>query len=643
MGFGDALAAGVALGLGAVAVGAAAWRASGRLVGRDPLDRSLVALVLGLAGLVAVVLVLGIVHLLYRWPVTLALVAVSGLVLWRVPALDAAPVSAAPHRTPDLLVAVAVGGGMAVLALELGLQGFSASPDTLQYHAVNAGTWLHHHSLLTLPPAVPGFPTNGYPSNHTLTGLWLMLGTGSDQLAYIVNVIWGALAVLGTAAATRALGGRAAAGALVALGVLLSPAVFGSQVNSLLSDIAAGGGVVAALAAGLRALDGERGRQWALVCGLALGLAVGSKITAAVPGAAVLGLLLFAKRDRAPMIGIVVAAAAPLVAFWLIRDAVEFGNPLFPLSAGPLHGLSSPLTQLEDSIAKQIARGNGTVVARWLRLARDVLGFAFLLPFAAALTGVWAWRRGNRPLLLAAGVAVAGLLTYLVTPYSGGGPHGISFLIGSSFRYESPALLLAAAVVAALHRRVAWATAAALLVFGAYKLRHGLTGRADVDVTTARSAVAVVSGLAIAALWGGIPRRALGPPAVAAVAGVLVVAIAGALQEQSPRPPTQTERLLAARCPGGRVAFMHVSDLRDLMGRRFEVAVQSVDLPAPAGRRPILDAGAANRRIAELHPALLAESDALLQPKRWHGPPGWRPVGGVGGATLLAPPQGCSR
>lgn len=639
MGAWDSLIAALVLTAGTGALASASWRAAGWLVGSDLLDRAFAALLLALAGLCLVMQSLGILGLLYRWPVTLVLIGLAAVVLSR----RGRPAERQARARPGFeeLTAVALATVLAVLAIVLGLQGITASPDTLQYHAVNAGTWLQAHSILELPPADPGFATNAYPSDHTLTGLWLMLPTGSDELSYVINVLWGALVVLGGAMLTRTLGGRAAGGAMLTLGVLMTPLVFNSQANSMLSDLAATGGIVAGTVAGLRALRAPRDWPWALLCGLAVGLAAGSKVTAFVPGAAILAMIMIARDGRWRRTGIALAAAGSLIGFWLIRNAVEFGNPLFPLDLGLLRGHQSPLTVFETPIASHILDANRTIVSRWLELVRDSYGLAFLLPFAAILAGAVAWWHGRRELALAGAVTFVALAAYFVTPYTGGGPDGTLFLIGSQLRYAIPAVCLGAALVAAAAPRWVPVIAAALVLFGAYRLAEvDESPRPDVDITAARVLLAAAAAVVVTVVWAKRPRVNAAASLGIAAAGLLTVALF--LHAKDPQPPTLTEKLLA-NCSGGRVGVVQFRELRVLMGRRFDVPLVMVDRAAPAGRTPILDPAELDRRIAELRPDLIAHAPGPLQAAGWDGPPGWRVVARYGPAYLSAPPNGCVR
>lgn len=637
----DAVAAAVFIVAAGAGLTAAAWRAAGRLVGTDLLDRGLVASVVGLGALCAVLQVLGVAGLLSRWPVTAALLVLATAVLVRV---APPPPPEAPSR-PDPMwpVALAVGAGLAALTLLLGLEGITSETDTLQYHVPNAATWMNAGSLLELPMTLPGYSTNAYPSNHTLTGLWLMLATDGDQAVYAVNALWGLLSILGAAALTRTLGGRPSAGALLATALLLTPIVFTTQAASVLADLATAGGLVAAAACALRAAR-ESSVSWALVAGVAVGLAAGSKYVAFLPAATVvaLPLLLLGRRGVRQAVAIAVPAAG-LVGFWLVRNTAEFGNPLFPLEAGPLTGNTSPLDPLvETPLADHLLAADRTVLERWLDLVGDLLGPAALLPVAAVVLALLAARRGRPAALVAAALVTVWFGAYLVAPYTGGGPDGtLLLLLGSGLRYGLPVLLLAAAVMAAYSGRWAFPAAFVVLVWAAVEAVQGTPLRPELDVTAARAAAAVVAGLAVAGLAWRRPRLPLPVPATAALATCLAgAAIALGLAAQARQPPTATDRLLADRCPGGRVAVAHVTSLRALLGRDLDVEVVGVDREAAAGRAPILDPKAADARVAELQPDLLVLSAAPTVARGWQGPPGWTPVDRQDSSTILAPPGG---
>jgi hypothetical protein len=349
----------------------------------------------------------------------------------------------------------------------------------------------------------------------------------------------------------------------------------------------------------------------------------------------VVPVVLLGRRGLRPALAML-AAAAPLVLFWLVRNAAEFGNPLYPQAIGPFDGYTSPLGVFETPIATHILDGNWDVVGRWLRLARELVGLAFLLPLAGVVAGALAWRRGRRDAATIAGVVLISVAGYLWTPFTGGGPDGTEFLIGSQLRYALPALLLSAPLVAALApRALALGAAAVMLAFGLYELRDA-GARPELDL----GGLDVAIGLAAAAGAIVLPRlRRLPPALVCAV--LLAAATTVVLRVQDPAPPTTTERLLAT-CKDPTIGIVAVTDVRSLMGRDFDLDIVSIDEPAAAGRRPILDAAALDRRIAAMAPDLVVGAPGPTQARGWDGPRGWRKLASEGAASFYAPPDGCA-
>ena len=286
------LGAGAVLVVQTAAVVVVAVRISSRILGPSSglLDRCFVGLLVGLLEVFGVLQLLGIFDLLTKIAVLLAHLALAALVLWLVPARPGMARQALPKPPLGLLITGGIGVGLALLAVFLGLHGPSLESDTVQYHVVDAGWWLQVHNLWSLPPVDPGYYTNAYPSNGELAGLWLMLPTHTDQLAYVVNVVFGVWVVLSGAVIARELGRPSWVGALAALAVVASPLSFWTQTHSLMTDLAATGGILAGAAFVLygRRRPGEA--RWVVMAGLALGIGVGSKDTGFLPALAVIAL-----------------------------------------------------------------------------------------------------------------------------------------------------------------------------------------------------------------------------------------------------------------------------------------------------------------------------------------------------------------
>lgn len=615
------------LALELVCLGAAAWRVAGRLT-TDVVDRSVVALVTSLGATCALLLGLGSIGLLSRVPVAVGVVLISGAVLQRTrpsPSTRLRLAGLDAGATTALAVAVAA----VSLTLFVGLRGSSEEVDTRQYHAPNAGFWLATGDLKELPPAVPGYATNAYPSNHTLTALFLMLPTGSDELAYSINAAWAALIICASASAARGLGGRAATGAIIGAAFVLAPVSFHTHANSLMNDWAAAGGTLAALALVLRMRTADTPVPWAGLAGVAAGLAAGSKYTGFVPAAAALVAIPFlapsTRRTRCVLAG--GAGAALLTIFWLLRNALLLDNPLYPLEVGPLRGSASPLNELRTTVLDHVLAGRADVVRRWLALSLDLYGpLAIVVPLGVAVAVMMRRRVGT--VTTTAAIAVVSALAYVLTPTTGGGPEGIPFLLASQLRYAMPAVAVGGALVAALLPRGWWWISLLLLAHPVVQVVRGPGYRDDVDLS-----LPVVAGVALAVVAVGV--FLVQPVSARAVsAGAFAVAFAAGVAAfvlQGDGPPTAVERLLPS---GGTVAVVQVLDVRALMGEDFRLRIV-----APPGDA-IREADALDEALERLDADVVAVGDGetVLKPRGWDGPTGWRLAGKSRGVRLWVRP-----
>jgi hypothetical protein len=127
--------------------------------------------------------------------------------------------------------------------------------------------------------------------------------------------------------------------------------------------------------------------------------------------------------------------------------------------------------------------------------------------------------------------------------------------------------------------------------------------------------------------------------AVAAAAVVMIAAVGLYLHER-PGGPTWVEQALAANDIHGPVAVVAVGPVRDLVGKRFTIPLESTGVGGVAGEIPTLDADQLNSKIASLHPAALAVgiAEQAVKPRGYVSPPGWRLIGEANGVALWAPP-----
>jgi hypothetical protein len=635
-------------------------RLAGLVVGAGSgLERVVVGLVSGLCRIVLVVTLLGALGLLHRWPVALVGVAVDVAILWRVPPTPW-PRPAAGGRSAVLrAVAAAPVAGIALFWLVSGAGGRSFDYDTRQYHAPNAAFWMRTGSLWRLPPANAGYFTNGYPSDHTLVGTWLLLPSGSDQLVYVVNLVWVLFAMSAVALLVVALGGRASVGFLVGAAVVCAPVILITQVASLQNDLAVIAGVCGSTALVLLARARARPGPLLLSAGLALGLAVGSKYTAWGPAVGIAALALWAspagRRLRA--FGWLALGTTALSGFWLVRNLVATANPVYPLRAGPLAGGDSPLNVYSASLLSHIVHWRTGPLRAWLGFHPEYLGGLTGL-FVAGMVAAPFVARARRDVLAVGVLAAFSYVVYLATPFTGGGESGFVVLLVAQLRYGLPALALGAAVAGAA---VPWPAvsvgAAASIVHGVWTIVHPPGYRMDLAIGGWCWAL-VAAGAAVAAgcaarpsFWwperaggGAVPatRRRL-PRVAGAAAGALAVTAGAAVAIAANIPPASPMAggvLAVLGRPRGPVVMVAVDDVRALMGPCFTVDVQGVGIGGVAGERPPGTTIALDRRIEELHPAVVAvgqRSNPVVAPG-WQAPPGWKKVGRTGQADLYVPP-----
>ena len=633
----------------------------------EVLDRAVIGLVVATAHVIGVLLLLGAVGVLRRGPVLGAIVLVGACAFRLVPRVQ---VERAPRRAlrPATVITSLAGLWFFVLWLVSSVGSPSAESDTNQYHLPNAAFWMRRASLWPLPPATPGYFTATYPSNGELAGLWLMLPTHDDRLAYVAPLVFAVLVVLGAALLARELGGSAPTGALVGVAVATSPLVYSTQVRSLMVDLPAAAGLVAGLALGLGAR--RRGDRVRLVlAGVAFGLAIGAKYPALLPGVVAMAAVgaLAPRGTRVRAAGWVALGAAPMAAFWYLRTWIATGNPIFPKSvtvAGHtlLAGGRSPLNLYATSVLAHIRTGNTEVLARWARLGRSELGPALLLIAAGmAVVGWQLWSKRNRLWLLLAAVVGISALSYLATPFTGGGPNGLAFLVASQLRYALPFAFLAAGVAGTLPPRVVWPPAVAAIAFNVVQLVRGPAFRADITPSTAALALAslaAVTAVALVSVAGGafdpaswVDRvrtrrsRRLTPVAALGVAAVLVAALAAPaaalLRRVHPRPIRDLVAAALGRsdAPSRLVLLVGVIDVRPTLGPQLSRDVVSVRGVGAAHEEPVGTTAALDRQVAALQPAVIVVGPSpIATPDGWT-PPGWRKVGdGAGGEVYVPPP-----
>lgn len=608
----------------------------------DMIDRATVGGVIAFGTVCAVLEVLGAVGLLSRVPVLVAHGAIAA----------AATLLPAPRRSRPLSLdrpaaAVASAGALFGTAVALvGLRGASREYDTVHYHAAVVISWLQAHRLTIVPFSDPGFFVGAYPGNAGLLALWTMVPGHTDVVAYVTPMLFAALAVCAGARLARALGASAWSGALAALAVCASPLVAATATRSLMNDLPAAALLVTSLSLVVQPLPGRDRRTSVAVAGLAVGLAAGTKYTVLVPAAGLLVLVAWHAPVRARMQTLVTFVVTALAGggFWFVRNALLFGNPLFPQAVLGLPSGTSAFTALDTTLLDQVRAGNGTVLSAW---AADTLRLVGPAAAIVAIGMVIAVARGHRGGRVAVAVTLLTLwcaAAYAITPTTGGGPDGLRFLVASNLRYALPALLLGAAVAAAcLPTRLLVALGGVAVVWDAVRMFQGPGFRSDIDPRAADLAVAaVVAALTWVAVLGLRPRspsedmpapRQIGDDAAVLVhdrtrrssrlvatalvttAGAIVAVIAASRAVAPAGPLAGT----AVR----RVAVAGVADVRALFGPGLDI-----DVVALGGGDHHLDvlptADGFTRAVAASGADAVVVGDQTISAP----PPGWNPGDG---------------
>jgi hypothetical protein len=528
----------------------------------------------------------------------------------------------------------------------IGFRGTTHEFDTLNYKAPNLATILVGHSAWSLPFANLGYFTNGYPSNHLLVAGFIALPFGTDAPSYVVNVLAVALLIAGVGALAEAVGGSALAGAGLGAALALAPIALLTQAGSLQEDIAASAGIAAGAALLLASRGARNPVRLAGLGGVALGLGAGAKYTAYVPAVAVivLAVVLAPKLTRLKLAGFALAGTLVTSGFWLIRDLAHFDNPVYPLGVGPLKAGGSPLRYYETSLLSHAAHVRTGPLRTWLSLGWRFLGVAAIVALAGTAVALVRARR-NGPAAGLALTAAFAVLAYTATPYTGGGPEGAAFLIGSQLRYALPALALAAGVAAAsLGPRIALVTGFASFLYAAWRLRVDDPARPDVAVDGRWVLVVLVAVACALVAWAMVRRTPAFPSrwkGLVPVGGLaLATAIAGAVGTATPRSSPAFDGALAKLgAPYGPVAAVNVGDVRALLGPCLRTKVVAPEL-GRTGYDVAPSKTALDRAVNALDTPALAvgRSASRTVPSDWTAPPGWTKVASDRGTDLYAQP-----
>jgi hypothetical protein len=530
-----ALAVGCAAAVGAVMV----RRLSPELEG---LERALAWALWFTAGLIAEHLLPMALGILTRGTVAVASLLVLAAAL-ALPARDRAalaPRFAAPRGARVVRVCAALAGvlaGGAALALLVKVAGVpTRSLDALNFQIPVVARWIQTGTVWRLDQYTPDYSNATYPQNGNVLLLAATLPWHSGFLTRLVAVPYAFAACAGAYACAREIGAARAwalmtAATFGAIPVFDKVALDGAQTDAPM---------LACLAAGALFLLRHRrtgARSDLVLAGVGLGLCFGGKWYALPAVAVVLALwggarfvagtrLATVLRDGALVAGLVLVAGG----FWLVRNWVQTGNPLFPQKV-TLLGVTvfdAPRDTLRELGGFTLAH-YATDTAVWRAYLRPA--FSAYLSIAAlvlAAGGLLALRRRGPALVVA--LAMASLaVVYVMTPYSAFGPDGHPLLAGVSTRYGLPALLAAAVAAAWAGSRLPRAAQGAFALLLLFGLFDGLHKEYDPAVSGAALLAGAVGAVALA--WAA--RRRWPAPALCAVVAVGALLGADAVRTRS--------------------------------------------------------------------------------------------------------------
>ena len=422
--------------------------------------------------------------------------------------------------------------------------------DMTTFHLPNVVRWMQTGSFWQIDEFVPHRSFGTYPNTSDVVLVGVMLPFDSDFLVRLTNIPLLAMTGLGIYCLGRELTAPAAPAALFAAALVATPVVTMIALEGLADTL-----MLAGFAAGMAFLVRHR-RTGAttdlVVAGLGLGMSLGSKWYA-LPATAIViaGWVLASVTDRRALrtvlkrAGALTALVGLAGGFWMLRNLVELGNPVFPVE------VAFAGTTLFDAPPDVVRERTGFALAEYVDdpgIWRDALWPSLLAIMGWACVVLWAmlvpaagaaWARlrrsRNEPQLRAiawCALVAAGIgLAYMLTPYTAQGELGNPVLAAANSRYVVPALVICAAL-AAWVTGVAGRGRAAIELLGLVVLVDALRRNPNVSAAALAAGVAVLIAcagalvLARRAMSGTArPRRTLQGAAVTAAAVVVVAGL----------------------------------------------------------------------------------------------------------------------
>jgi hypothetical protein len=481
------------------------------------------------------------------------------LALLRLPRREARTPAGPPPAPPSPLshsVLAALGIGAAATAIVAYAGAVAVQPfthiDVVNFHLPNLARWIQSRSVWQIDQFLPYQAQGNYPNTGDLIQLAAALPWHNDFAVRWVGLPFVVMTAVAVYALARELGAPTASAALFGAVAVTIPSVAVGTIDFELPDTIMYATFVSGVVFLLRYVR-TRDPGDLLLAGLGLGLAFGVKwyaVTSVAVVVAVWGVgMLLARRPRRRVLadgallgGVILACGG----FWLVRNLVESGNPVFPQRIAPL-GISifdAPYDRYRELAGFSLAEYLGEPAVwrrRVLPAFHATLGAAWIvgaLGLVAAVVAAAVRRSGARDrdwrVLGTAVTAVLLAAVYVATPYSALGAEGDPSGVQANTRYVVPAVLLGLGLAAWLAGRLG--RAGIVVPFaGVVAVADGI--RRDFEPVEARHVLlaGAALGAAAAAGWAWValrrrpgwrhpPRVALGAAGCALALGIVTPA-----------------------------------------------------------------------------------------------------------------------
>ena len=484
----------------------------------------LAEITVGIALIVMLSELLGLLHAFNRAGLLIAsalLIAGGWRYLRRVPVPDSQP-SQHDGRPAALgpWGALVAAGSAILVTVQWAIQAIPAiqhgmfEVDTLDYHLPMALRWAQTAQIGPIHQTVPGLPVGYYPANAEIFHALGMVAWQSDVFSLVLNLGWLLLALLAAWVIGRHFQAIPLSMAGTAL-VLAVPIMARNQPGSAMTDVPSMAFLLVAVALldprSIRSSD-SRMATFALG-GLAAGLALGTKLTVLpMLGLFALGIPFLVRESRWRTLAAWAGGAVAGGGFWYVRNLVVVGNPMPAnrLPFGPL-GLPVPAFRQFDTANQSVLHyaTNTAILREYARDLDHVLGPAWIPFLLVSLAGLVlaVLRRRDRLLQLWGTTSLLGLLVYLATPTTAGGPEGRPLLFAVDLRYALPMLsvgfvLLAACLAGRGRLTVAAEAGVGLLLAATVAARWHIPGAPTQRRTLTVLAAAAVLAIAALIWWG---------------------------------------------------------------------------------------------------------------------------------------------